>query len=97
MPTIHSKFNPNILPSCEKVYIWYNQLDSSDESGGDKSLIDINAEEANSALPSIYFGLSIAPVLFCKCVNNELKVKSRSDELLVNFVDDIPFHNNPVD
>ena len=71
MPTIHSKFNPNILPSCEKVYIWYNQLDSSDESGGDESLIDINAEEANSALPSIYFGLSIAPVLFCKCVNNE--------------------------
>ena len=40
MPTIYSKFHPYILPTYEKVYRWYEGLDSSDEETSDE---DVNS------------------------------------------------------
>ena len=32
MPTVHSKFDSYILPTYEKVYRWYEGLDTPEES-----------------------------------------------------------------
>ena len=35
MPTVYSKFDSYILPTYEKIYRWYEGLDTSDESESD--------------------------------------------------------------
>ena len=32
MPNIYSKYHPFIFPPCEKIFKWYEGLDSSDSS-----------------------------------------------------------------